>query len=435
MRFNLKISAARLSLLAIFLVAGAPRLWANPFEELTPDQKLYQRVKKLGDYGLLDAQDKAVLDQGKIVTRLELAFYTENAKAKISAPELGQPQPAPTPQSLPEMMTLPPSLAATPTPEAMTFPPASTTPPNGPPVTVTPAARDEIDELLKELREESAYLRTRLALDDSRIKEQEGELDKLKPIQDEVDSIWKKSNKSGGIPHFTSKSYSRFENFHLSGIATENASRATDETRVEMWTDLGGKGAIDVGFIGQVSASNANGGPVTLNPYAPAMNYLLDGPLGHWDTNLGVEVYKSDTTLGDFTRGISPTSLKRFERPFEIKSFSDDKDTKIWDDYMDAIGFVPAASVGAVQSANDRVFDGLYMTGTNLPLVSADAKMNFLVGRMGFSTTQTQRWEEALKYAQPWVGGKIRTSVAALWVNDNFGINEIPQLDLKNYSS
>jgi len=122
LKFDFKILAARLSLLALFLVPGAPRLLANPFEELTPDQKLYQRVKKLGDYGLLDTEDKAVLDQGKIVTRLELAFYTEKAKAKISAPEWVQPQiaqPTPTPQPALELMTLPPALAATPTPEVI----------------------------------------------------------------------------------------------------------------------------------------------------------------------------------------------------------------------------------------------------------------------------------------------------------------------------
>ena len=423
MSLRFKTIPARLFLLALFLGAGATGLFANPYEQITSDQKLYQRVKKLGDYGLLDPGDKAVLDEGKVVTKMELAFYTEKAKARISAPQLGQPLPAtPTPvpflqPASPDLMTLPPALLSTPTPM---------------PVFVAPGVRSEIDELLKELRAESAALRTRLALNDERLKGREDEIAKLKPIQDEVDSVWKKANKSGGIPHFNTKSYTRFENFHLSGIATENASRAVNEIKMEIYTDLGGKGAIDVGFTGQVSSSNSNAGAVSLAPYAPAVNFILDGSLGRWDTNFAVEAYKPDTTLGDFTRGISPTSIRRFERPFEVKNFSDDKDTKIWDDYMDSIGFVATASVGA-QSTNDRVFDGLFMTGTNLPLVSKDAKINFLVGRMGTSATQTQRWEEALKYSQPFANGLIRTSVATQWVNDNFGTSQplVAQLDLK----
>jgi len=419
---RVKTFLAGLSLFCFLACLGVPPLSANPGEEFTPDQKLYQRVKKLGDYGLLDPQDKAVLDEGKIVTKLELAFYTEKAKAKISAPELFQPQPiqpTATPQALPQPMTLPPALVATPEPA---------------PLTVNSSVRNEIDELLKDLKEESAYLRTRMALDDTRIKEQENEWEKLKTIQDEVDAVWKKANKSGGIPHLNTKSYTRFEDLHLSGIASENATRIINQINMEIYTDLGGKGSIDVGFIGEVSSSNANGGPVSLAPYGPAVNFIVDGPFGRWDTNIAVEAYKPDTSLGDFTRGISPTSIRRFERPFEIKNFNEDKDAKTWDDYMDSVGFVPTSSVG-VQSTNDRVFDGLYMTGTNLPLVSSDAKVNFLIGRMGTSSTQTQRWEQALKYSQPWANGLLHTSVATYWVNDNFGNSQTPQLDLKNYSA
>ncbi len=424
MSLRFKTILTRVFICALFLLLGVPGLFANPYEQITSDQTLYQRVKKLGDYGLLDPQDKAVLDEGQVVTKMELAFYTEKANARISAPELGHPlPPTPTPVSAaaPDLMTLPPPVLSTPVP---------------PPVFVNPAVRSEIDELLKELHAESVALRTRLALNDDRLKDREDEIAHLAPIQDEVDSVWKKANKSGGIPHFNSKSYTRFENFHLSGIASENATRVTHEVKVEIYTDLGGKGSIDVGFTGQVSGSNANvdSGAISLAPYAPAVNFTLDGSLGRWDTNFAVEAYKGDTTIGDFLRGISPTSVRRFEKPFEIKNFSDDKDTKTWDDYMNSIGFVATASVGA-QSTNDRVFDGLYMTGTNLPLVSKDAKMNFMIGRMGTSTTQTQRWEQALKYSQPFANGVIRTSLGTEWVNDNFGNNLTPQLDLKDYEA
>src|SRR5271157_1722764 len=85
------------TLAVLFLSAIPPLAMANPYEELTPDQPLYQRVKNLGDYGLLDPQDKQVLDEGKIVTRLELAFYTEKAKARLTAPELAVATPTPVP--------------------------------------------------------------------------------------------------------------------------------------------------------------------------------------------------------------------------------------------------------------------------------------------------------------------------------------------------
>ena len=99
-----------LALWVLGISLGLDKTWAVPFEEITPDQPLYQRVKKLEDYGLLDAQDQAVLDQGKVVTRLKMAFYTEKAKARISAPELNT-QPVPTPQSMAPAMTLPPVMA------------------------------------------------------------------------------------------------------------------------------------------------------------------------------------------------------------------------------------------------------------------------------------------------------------------------------------
>ena len=349
---RLKILGTVFLALWVLGISGLDKTWAVPFEEITPDQPLYQRVKKLEDYGLLDAQDQAVLDQGKVVTRLELAFYTEKAKARISAPELNT-QPVPTPQSMAPAMTLPPVMA----------PPAAAAPALPPPVVnVSPGIRKEIDDLLKQLHEESQVLRTRFALDDQKIKEQADELEKLKAAQDEVDSVWKAANKSVGTPHFFTNMKWRAESLSLSGIATENAVRLAQEINIGAYTDLGGKGALSVGLGAVVPYSNVSSGPASVYVNAPSVTYDLYGDLGNWDTTFAVEAFKPETSLGDFTRGVAPYSLKRFEDPFEIKNFSDDKNAKIWDDYMTSIGFVSTTSLtsGNVQSTSDRVFDGIY---------------------------------------------------------------------------
>src|SRR5580693_8771633 len=145
------------------MALNVPLAWANPWEELGPDQTLYQRVKKLEDYGLLDAQDKKVLDQGKYVTRLELAFYTEKAKARLSAPEFAVPTPTPE-VSVPPPTSFP--VFATPTVSAPSLVPALPTP------VISDALKKEIDDLLKQLRDEAVYLRTQMALNDTRIQEQ-----------------------------------------------------------------------------------------------------------------------------------------------------------------------------------------------------------------------------------------------------------------------
>ncbi len=219
---------------------GATNLWANPYEELTPDQPLYQRVKKLEDYGLLDPQDKKVLDEGKIVTRLELAFYTEKAKARISNPELVEPTATFTPAPIPTTPPLAPAevpTVALPTPVPMM-------------PMVNPAVRAEIDELLKELKEEAAMLKAHLTLYDQRINEQQKELDALENTQDDVNSVWKKANKSIGIPNFNTKTRFRLENLGMSGITAVNFIREQNELDLGMWSDLGGKGSISMGIIG-----------------------------------------------------------------------------------------------------------------------------------------------------------------------------------------
>lgn len=427
--------------MAFVLGLGAPWLHADPYEELTPDQPLYQRVKKLGDYGLLDPLDKQVLDQGKIVTRLELAFYTEKAKARISQPQLNIP--TPTPQ-----VSLPPAV------EAPALPTATPVPFTAPPVTLPPpvstdAVKKEIDDLLKQLHAESSFLRGRLALDDSRIQQQEKELENLKTLQDEVEAVKNKANKSSGAPNFNTNTNTRFEQMNISGPVSgggsmqTNATRLVQEVWVGMWTDLGGKGAFSTG-VGAVvpysnfSASSGTGAaasPASVYVGSPSLTLNLYGDLGKWDTTFAVEAYQPDTTLGDFTRGVAPSALKRFEDPFDIKSFSTDKDAKNWDDYMNSVGFVSTYSLngGNVQSTSDRVFDGMYAVGHDLPGLG-DTRVHFLVGRMGTSPSQTQRWEEALKIDEP-LGAALRTSVSTQWVNDQFGVNQVPQVDMKAYSA
>ena len=428
---------------AVF-ATGSALLWANPFEQLTPDQSLYQRVKKLENYGLLDPEDKAVLDEGKIVTRLELAFYTEKAKARIAVPQLSAPS---TPTPLP---VAPPVLEAPALPESGL--PAPVVPvPTAAPLPVTSAVQSEILDLLKQLRDESEYLRTRLSLNDERIRKQEDQLEKLKAVQDEVDKMWKTANKASGMPHFSTYSVTTFENVNVSGPNTNgqqlqnNAIRSFQKFWVDMYTDMGGKGALDCGFGFYLPYSNASGvfasgvgtSPVSLFIGNPSATFNLYGDLGKWDTTFAVEAYQPDTTLGNFSRGFATYAIKRFEDPFGIKNWNDDKNAKNWDDYMTSVTYVPAYSptVGNVQSASDRVFDGIFAVGKDLPFLPAGGKMTLMAGRMGTSPTATQRWEEAAKIDQPWADSLVRTAFSTEWVNDQFGVNQPIQLDMRDYSA
>src|SRR5579872_1691103 len=235
-RLNLS-NKTLLSVLSFCLLIGGlstTRLWADPFENVTSDQKLYQRVKQLGDYGLLDQQDKALLDEGKVVTRLELAFYVEKAKARVGAPVA---MPTSTPAiAIPsvESPALPPPAAVAPLPKVAPVPalPQPVAKPKPVPVVNRSAAQNEIEELLKELSQEAAMLRTRLSLDDQRLKDREDELEKLKTVQDDVDSAFKKANKSSGSPNFNTLSDLRFENIHVSGITQVSATKAINEVNL-----------------------------------------------------------------------------------------------------------------------------------------------------------------------------------------------------------
>ncbi|HVM33079.1 MAG TPA: hypothetical protein VMU88_08095 [bacterium] len=428
-------------LVLFFFGAWIQGALADPFANVAPSEELYQRVKKLEAYGLLDAQDQAVLDAGKPVTRLELAFYTEKAKARLEAPQLAQPQLAtPTPQPMPSpVISLPTPL-----------------PTQAPALVVPPGVKQEIEDLLKQLRDESVLLKSRLSLDDERIKDQEAELDKLKTVQDEVDEIWKKANKSSGIPNLYTNINMRVENLSLSGPLTqENATRILQEVYVGTYSDLGGKGTLSAGIGALIPLDGASASyqllgvgtqPVSIYIGNPSVTFFTYGDLGRWDTTFAVETYQPDTSFGSFSRGFANYAIKRFEDPFDIKNFNDDKNAKNWDDYMNQVSYIPAYSISAgnVQSANDRVFDGMYLSGKEIPWLAQDGRMWVLVGRMGTSPAQTQRWEEGAKIKQPWANGLVTTSVSTEWVNDNFGVNPAPgagttqaapDLNLKDYEA
>ncbi len=428
-----KTFIAALGLSALFSLGLAAPVSANPYDDVNPDEPLYQRVKHLEVYGLLDPQDQKVLDEGKIVTRLELAFYTEKAKARITSPELLQPAatstPVPTETPVPEVPAPAPAL-----------PPPQTAPaaPAPAPMPINAEARKEIDDLLKELKDEAALLMSRLNLYDERINEQEKELEALQDAQDEVNSIWKTANKSGGIPNFSGKTRFRFEDLGMSGVTVANFLKTENEMDFSMYSDLGGKGAIDIGLAGIYYGGNASdaSSPVSFYIYNPDVTYNFDGPLGHWETHFDVEDYPGALTFGDFTRGIGPTALRLFQDPADIKHFSDDEDQKTWDDYMDNISAVPPTSAGgAIISSFDPVFDGVYGIGTNLPLLGSDARMIYLLGRMGTSNAppQPDRFEEGLKISKPL--GPVQADFSTEWINDDFGVNETPQLDLKTYQA
>lgn len=435
----------RSALLVALLFPLGTALASGPYDNVSSEDPLYQKVKHLEVYGLLDPQDQKVLDEGRVVNRIELAFYTEKAKAKLTPPVF-------KPQTVSAPPTPMPAVAPAAPPSASPAAPVENLPPSfepqAPPAVAPsaaspaapPAAQSEIDELLKELHQESQMLRDRSGADDYRIHQQADQLDKLKAVQDDVDSAFRKSNKSGGVPHFTSLASVRVENVHVSGLTQVSATAIKHEVNLGMWSDLGGKGSISLGLGGYVysSASNDPSAPASIYLFSPKVTFGLDGKLGHWDTTIAVETYTSDTDLGDFTRG-NPLGMTRYENPFDIKKYSTDKNMKNWDDYMTNIGYVPSTTSFVSQSNTGIVFDGVYLVGSRLPLVSSDAKATLLFGRMGRSTTspENHRLEEGIKYSQPWANGFLQTSFSTLWINENLGINPpgTPNMDLRTYSA
>ncbi len=457
MGFKLKLFITALGL-ALFSALTLTTVQAHPLEELGPDSALYQRVKKLENYNLLDPQDRQVLDEGKYVTRLELAFYTEKAKAKFEKPELGTPGTISVPVAT-AVPTAAPMTAASPVPTVPEVPTATAVPYTY----VDPQVRMEIDQLLKELKNESADLRNHWVQEDQRIKDRQKEIDALNTVQDSLNEDARKANGKMKMPTFDSVARFNFENVDLTGpsipvtgtakingiqespIPSANAIRVYQMDEIRMTTDLNGVGSFSLGLGAALSDSNASASgfpsqysaPSSIYVFNPDFSTQFDGPLGQWNTHFAVESYTGALTLGDFSRGVQPSSLKLDQQPFDIRRASDDKDSKIWDDYMTNLTAVQSNyASGNIQSTYDRVFDGVYGVGNNLPFIGGDTRLILFAGRMGTTELQSQRWEEGAKIDSSLFIPGLRGDISTEWVNDNFVTSfAAPELNLKSYQA
>ena len=85
----------------LFFGAWVGSGFADPFANVSPSEDLYQRVKKLEAYGLLDPQDQAVLDQGKVVTLARAGFLhwrkprPASRRPNSPSPKCRPPRPSP----------------------------------------------------------------------------------------------------------------------------------------------------------------------------------------------------------------------------------------------------------------------------------------------------------------------------------------------------
>ena len=294
----------------------------------------------------------------------------------------------------------------------------------------------EIEDLLRQLRQESALIREKLQRDSRKAASISSETARLKAAQDEVNKVARKAAPSGSVK-LDSLADLRAENIALTGLAHMNAYRTYEELNVVFTADLSGLGSLSVGLTGSTPFSNASGGPASIGTFAPSLNFPVNGTLGHWNGTVAIEAYSGDTDLGDFTRG-QTAGTNRFEKPFDLKNYSQDSNLKTWNDYMDNLGYVPSTSNFTTGSNSVRVFDGLFMTGDHVPLLGNDAKMTILLGR----TLYANQWEEGVKIARPLFHGKMNLNLSSLWVNDHFGapttVAGSPATvsgDLKSYSA
>lgn len=452
------------SALCLAALISFGRAQASPFAEVKPGDDLYQRVKALEKYGLLDAQDQAVLDRGETVTRLQLAFYTEKAKTRIAppmmpaaastaAPSAGEPvlvaPSAPTPvptQAAPAEPVLVspqtqapavPALAA-PTPEPQPQPTA---------VMVPPAVTQEIDDLLKALKKEETYLKARQVVFETDLKNQENQLEDFKRIQLEAEGVARKANKNSGDWSFNTNVDWHFEDLTVNGDKSKgvlqtaggpislNPNSAQRLTKMDesiyfgMWGSLG-KGSLSTGFGANVPASNYGSWPVSFFMGKPEAKMALDGRFGTWNLYAMDEGFHGESTMGDFTRGVAADRPKRFDSPFAIKCWSPDKFDKNWDDYIHSLGFVETQSLlgGLGQSTSDRVFDGITADASDLPGLGP-TKVKLLAGRMLRPT-----WFEYGVLAQrPWMD-RFTTKAAAYFVDDTTHLPGQASIDLRNYT-
>jgi hypothetical protein len=444
--------------LATMLCVGQAQ--ASPFQEVKPNEDLYQRVKALGQWGLLDTQDQAVLDRGETVTRLQLAFYTEKAKTRISAPIRATDTPvatvepavvAPAQQAMPELVApsaqqpaveptvapAVPALAAPATPEAQ---PTA--------VIASPAISKEIDDLLKAMKNESTYLKARQPLLDNDIKLQETELKDIKRIQSDADGVARKANKNSGDWSFNTNASWNFEDFTLNGdkskavvatatgpvtlnpIAAQRITKMSQGIYFGMWGSLG-KGSLSTGFGGTMPSSNDSSGPISVYLGKPEFKMTLDGRFGTWAFFAMDEGFQGQTTMGNFTRSVAPNRPKRYDSPFNIKCWSPDKFDKNWDEYIRSLGFVETQSLlgGLGQSTADRVFDGIVVDASDLPKLGP-TKLKLLAGRMLRPTW----FEYGVMLQRPWMNDRFTTKAAAYFVDDTTHIPGAASIDLRNYT-
>jgi hypothetical protein len=396
---------------------GLSVLWADPLEKVGPDQSLYQRVRNLGHAGLLDAKDQAVLDHGVPMTRLQLAFYVEKTRANMQNPSPSTSAPMATQAPTPVLIVAAEAPVAAPQASAQSAPSPD-------------QLNKEIKDLLKELRQEDALLKNRLYHDERLTAKRDTENAQVKTDLDSLDKIYRKSDKSSGSNHLIYENFLKVENIDVSGATTVRAYHSEEDMNLGFNSDLGGKGYLGTGIAAALPFGNASSAPASITLLSPKITYGLDGMLGHWDNTLTIEDYLGDTDLGDFTRGQS-AGVQRYEKPFDIKNYSEDKNQKTWDDYMDNLGYVASVQTFATGSNAAKVFDGLLMKGSRLPWVGRDAMMTLLFG----PTDSVHRWEEGAKFSRTWYRGKINTNVSTLWVNDHLGAPQTVSMDMRTYAA
>jgi len=448
---RLSVHFSALCLLAV-LCAGTAS--ASPFEEVKPGDHLYQRVKALEKWGLLDASDQAVLDRGEAVTRLQLAFYTEKAKTRIAAPMFSTT--TSTAVSAPALI-----VPVQNTPEAV---PALVAPSQSVPqevvpqptaVMVPPSVSKEIDDLLKAMKSESTYLRARQPLLDADIKAQEVELQEIKRIQTDAEGVVRKANKNSGDWSFNTNADWHFEDIsvkgnntnavlsgpsgvqQVTGVSSQRVTREDQDFYFGAWGSLG-KASLSTGFTAQVFSTNdASTNPsaaVSLKPGVPQLKMNLDGRFGTWNFFGMREGYDPDTSMGDFTRAQSTNRPKLYISPYNIVCWSPDKFDKNWDDYMHNLGFVPTQALlgGIGQTGADRVFDGMIADGSDMPHLGP-TKIKLLAGHYGTDASPT--WFEFGTLVQrPWLNDHITTKVAGYWLEDTNIKPLVGSIDLQNYT-
>jgi hypothetical protein len=400
----------RLLLLSIFFLA--PAVIASPYQEVRSDEALYQRVRHLSDFGLLDAGDQALLDTGSPVTRLQLAAAVRKASDKLE------------------------KSAATPVPTVVPSPVPSIASPTSVPDPSAPVARSaagrEVAALLKALRREDEYLRKRILRDTDLLAQATAGMEDLKPLRKRVEKAQGKANRNNVSPSITAYSESHFDCIALRGLADHNTGVGETKVGVNIWADLGGAGGLSTGFSGSLPLESSNSAGASIGLSSARVDLNLPGTrAGKWDLHFMDTAYDSVTSIGEFTRS-GGGGMRRYEDPFNIKPYTSDKLGKVWNDYVHSIGFVEAKDTLANGgSTGEKVFDGVVLGGAGLPGLHPDARVRFLAGREG---TTADRFEYAGMASHPFLRGKVSARVSCELVQDSHGVAASPDVDMRNYA-